>query len=228
MYWYVQTMSLRIDYRTCFCPCANKIGNFRLRFQFRRTSSPVSSHLEGLTGIIRWSSQLIEYLCSRKIPVCRGWCFHIDQLKLLTVCLVRCYVHNSHFGFEPIRKGTVYTKVPDIDSRCKCIKSKCGMHKIGTGPFDIIRRIYCTNVTVRLYFRYSSQEAEITEEKKVARPGTREIGFHDPSRSLAEISARSDTRMHVSKISFRSSRVSKLRQNIQSPARVFFVTRRAT
>lgn len=104
------------------------------------------------------------------------------------------------------------------------------MHKIGTGFFDIIRRIYCANVTVRLYFRYSSQEAEITEEskKKVARPGTREIGFHDPSRFLAEISARSDTCMHVSKISFRSSRVSKLRQNIQSPVRVFFVTRRAT
>lgn len=102
------------------------------------------------------------------------------------------------------------------------------MHKIGTDSFDIIRCIYCANVTVRLYFRYSSQEITEESKKNMARPGTREIGFHDPSRSLAEISARSDTRMHVSKISFRSSRVSKLRQNIQSPARVFFVTRRAT
>lgn len=38
-----------------------------------------------------------------KVSMCRGWCFHIDQLKLLAVCLDRCYVYNGHFGFEPQR-----------------------------------------------------------------------------------------------------------------------------
>lgn len=122
-------------------------------------------------------------------------------------------------------------KVRDIDFEYKCTKSKRGMHKIEEDSFHIIRYTHiCMTVSIYpiLPVRSGKKEQRTMLEKLIKPVVAQTVGFYETSRSSAEISARSDTRVHlwtrVSKISFRSSRVSKLGQNIQSPGPSIFRT----
>lgn len=108
--WYITPCHTRLSY-LFMSLCANKIENFQPHFHFRRcrfvfrftSSRRINGHYTLIPRVDRISPLIA------KVFVCRGWCFHIDQLRLLAVCLVRCYMYNGHFGFEPVRKDTRYT-----------------------------------------------------------------------------------------------------------------------
>lgn len=87
-----------LDYPICFCLYARTRWRNSGHISVAAASSRrINGHYTLIPRVDRISPPIA------KVSMCRGWCFHIDQLKLLAVCLDRCYVYNGHFGFEPQR-----------------------------------------------------------------------------------------------------------------------------